>query len=314
MELHQVRYFLAVVKTLNFTKAAEQCNVTQPALTKGIQKLEGELGGELILRERQLTQLTDLGKMVLPMLERTLTAADAVRLHALDYQRKEIAPLRIGIVPSICPKIVMAPLTEIDRAIPGLRIEMLEAAAERLVEMLLAGDINVAVVGEVHSLPERVDHWKLFEERYVVVMALSHPLARSGVVRISELREETFLERVDCDVATRIRSLFDEAEGPRVKHRSSNEGQLQQMAAAGFGIMFAPEHRPRLESLAAIPIEGDPVRRSVQLLVMAGRRYSPALDAFVKTARVRDWAPEVGRRGGAAANDGCLRSPIAADA
>jgi DNA-binding transcriptional LysR family regulator len=62
MELHQVRYFLAVASTLNFTRAAEQCNVTQPALTKGVQKLEQELGGQLIYRERQLTQLTDLGK------------------------------------------------------------------------------------------------------------------------------------------------------------------------------------------------------------------------------------------------------------
>ena len=66
MELHQVRYFLAVASTLNFTRAAEQCNVTQPALTKGVQKLEQELGGQLIYRERQLSQLTDLGKEVLP--------------------------------------------------------------------------------------------------------------------------------------------------------------------------------------------------------------------------------------------------------
>jgi Bacterial regulatory helix-turn-helix protein, lysR family len=62
MEFHQVRYFLAVASTLNFTRAAEMCNVTQPALTKGVQKLEDELGGQLIYRERQLTHLTDLGK------------------------------------------------------------------------------------------------------------------------------------------------------------------------------------------------------------------------------------------------------------
>ncbi len=68
MELRQIRYFPAVVSTLNSTRAAEQCNVTQPALTKGVQKLEQELGGQLIHRERQLTQLTDLGKEVPPCL------------------------------------------------------------------------------------------------------------------------------------------------------------------------------------------------------------------------------------------------------
>jgi hypothetical protein len=72
-------------------------------------------------------------------------------------------------------------------------------------------------------------------------------------------------------------------------HRSAQESHLQQMASAGFVAILAPEHAPRLPSLAAIPIEGDPVRREVQLLAVAGRQYSPALDAFIKVARVRDW-------------------------
>ena len=110
MELHQVRYFLAVASTLNFTRAAEQCNVTQPALTKGVQRLEQELGGQLIYRERQLTQLTDLGKEVLPMLERTLASAEAVRRRAQEFQRKEVAPLKIGLAPSISASLVLDPM------------------------------------------------------------------------------------------------------------------------------------------------------------------------------------------------------------
>jgi DNA-binding transcriptional LysR family regulator len=65
------------------------------------------------------------------------------------------------------------------------------------------------------------------------------------------------------------------------------------MAAAGFGIVLAPEHMPRLASLKTLPIEGDPVQREVRLLTVQGRRYSPALDAFVKVARLRDWSLEV---------------------
>ena len=61
------------------------------------------------------------------------------------------------------------------------------------------------------------------------------------------------------------------------------------MAFAGLGAILAPEHAPRLPSLATIQIEGDPVRREVQLLAVAGRQYSPALDTFIKVARVRDW-------------------------
>ena len=72
MRLQQIRYFLALANTFNFTRAAEQCNVTQSALTKGVKRLEQELGGRLIYCERQPTQVTGLGKEVLPMLERTL--------------------------------------------------------------------------------------------------------------------------------------------------------------------------------------------------------------------------------------------------
>jgi hypothetical protein len=65
------------------------------------------------------------------------------------------------------------------------------------------------------------------------------------------------------------------------------------MAAAGFGVILAPEHMPRLPTLTTIPLEGDLVSREVRLLVVQGRRYSPALDAFVKVARLRDWSFEV---------------------
>ena len=124
MELHQVRYFLAVASTLNFTRAAEMCNVTQPALTKGVQKLEEELGGQLIYRERQLTHLTDLGKAVLPMLERALASTEAVRRRAREFQQKELAPLTIGLAPFISASLVLEPIAEIRKFLPGLHVEL----------------------------------------------------------------------------------------------------------------------------------------------------------------------------------------------
>lgn len=77
MEMHQIRYFLATARVLNFTRAADDCNVSQPSLTRAIQKLEDEFGGELFRRERSRTHLTDLGRQMLPHLERTLEAAHA---------------------------------------------------------------------------------------------------------------------------------------------------------------------------------------------------------------------------------------------
>src|SRR5262249_13588463 len=122
LQLYQVRYFLVLAKTLNFTRAAEQCNVTQPALTKAIQKLEQELGGTLIHRERHLTQLTELGKMILPTLEKIFAAAEAARLQAEGYRKKTIAPLKIGLAPSVSAALIMELLPELARIIPDLRV------------------------------------------------------------------------------------------------------------------------------------------------------------------------------------------------
>ncbi len=76
MEMHQIRYFLAVCDCLNFTRAAEPSNVTQPALTRAVQKLEEELGGLLFRRERKYTHMTDLGHLVRPQLEAILAQSE----------------------------------------------------------------------------------------------------------------------------------------------------------------------------------------------------------------------------------------------
>src|SRR4051794_16672935 len=222
MELHQVRYFLAVASTLNFTRAAEQCNVTQPALTKGVQKLEQELGGQLIHRERQLTQLTDLGKEVLPMLERTLASAETVRRRAQEFQRKEVAPLSIGLAPSISASLVLDPIAEIAKCVSGLHVELREGATEHLVDLLLEGEINAAMVGDVQDVPARMDDWSLFEERYVALLAPTHKPAKRPSISIDALRETILLERAGCDITPKIQRSYFPKEPLHLGHCSGH--------------------------------------------------------------------------------------------
>src|SRR6266511_5596282 len=93
MEMHQIRYFLAVCDCLNFTRAAETCNVTQPALTRAVQKLEEELGGLLFRRERKYTHMTDLGHLVRPQLEAILTQSEQAKTTAKSFLQLKDAPL-----------------------------------------------------------------------------------------------------------------------------------------------------------------------------------------------------------------------------
>jgi len=122
MELHQIRYFVALSRSLNFTRAAERCNITQPALIKAIQRLEGELGGELIYRERQFTKLTELGKLVLPRLEEILSAADDARRSAEDFRKRKETPLKIGLSTSVSAALLGAIAPKIVALHPTLQI------------------------------------------------------------------------------------------------------------------------------------------------------------------------------------------------
>ena len=104
MEMYQVRYFLALADTLNFTRAAEQCAVTQPALTRAIKLLEEELGGLLFHRERANSQLTELGQMVRPHLEHVYGKTQETKRLAKDFAQGKNTKLKLGIMCTIAPE------------------------------------------------------------------------------------------------------------------------------------------------------------------------------------------------------------------
>src|SRR5580704_14874598 len=101
MEMHQVRYFLAAAAELNFTKAAEKCNVSQPSLTRAIKHLEGELGGDLFRRERPQTQLTELGERMVPLMKQCYDSALGARSLASSIKSGEVGALRLAVSHSI---------------------------------------------------------------------------------------------------------------------------------------------------------------------------------------------------------------------
>lgn len=286
-----MRYFLALASSLNFTRAAEQCNVTQSALTKAIQKLERELGGDLIFRERQLTQLTDLGRLVRPTLEATVAALDSTRLHAKEYHRKAIAPFKLALTPCVSASLAAAPLSEMAAFMPGLQIELVEVDPGLVVGMLLDGEANAALTGDdIEDLPSRIDAWRLFREEFVVLAARNHRFAARETITLEALDDVPWLQLVGCGSVSKFwQGRSAQGIRTRILHRSRDMDHLQHMADVGLGVVLAPEHVPRLPSLIARSIEGQPLQRDVCLLVVSGRRYSPALDAFVKMARTRNW-------------------------
>src|SRR5512135_2495741 len=112
MEMHQIRYFLAVSQTLNFTRAAEECHVSQPALTRAIQALEDELGGQLVRRERTLSHLTELGQRMLLLMQCYESAVNAKSL-ARSFKTGGTTSLSIALSPTINIGLLTQPLKEL---------------------------------------------------------------------------------------------------------------------------------------------------------------------------------------------------------
>src|SRR6266850_599830 len=113
MEMHQVRYFLAVARTLNFTRAAEECNVAQPSLTRAIRQLEEELGGDLFRRERPHAIMTDLGDRMLPLLRQCYDSAAGARSLASSIKSGEVGSLRLALSRSIDLSLFLPHLSEL---------------------------------------------------------------------------------------------------------------------------------------------------------------------------------------------------------
>ncbi len=292
MEMHQVRYFLAVADTLNFTRAAEQCHVSQPALTRAIQQLEEELGGLLLRRERKLTHLTDFGRLIEPHLRQLHADADAAKSTARKFLSLEHAQIRLGVMCTVGPARFMSFLAGFRAANPGCELTLVEGVPRGLSQMLLAGELDLAVMAQPEPFNERLDVLPLYRERFGIAFPTGHRLEQQNRVRIGDVAEETYLRRINCEyrdyLAERLREL---GLAVRVGFQSEREDWIQMMVAAGFGVCFLPEFSPTIPGVRLQPVTDPEVLREVSLISMSGRRFSPAVLTFVRAIRAHNWSP-----------------------
>lgn len=288
MEMHQVRYFLAAARTLNFTRAASECNVTQPSLTRAIQKLEEEFGGELFRRERSLTHLTELGRLMVPHLERTFDAANAAKMLARGLGKDVQAPIAFGLGGGLSSHLLAA-LAEVTDALPGFQLSLLRADSAALVQALIKGEVDAAILAEPRERVNRFDRVELCTEDYCIIARRDSALATNGMPTLEQLTAVSWIES-DSDVAAEFRELC-QGQGivPEFRHTASSEDDLVTLVGAGMGCALAPVRRELPEGVIAVRHEALAIRRPVVFVTVAGRRRSPATDALLRAVRARSW-------------------------
>ncbi len=291
MEVQEIRYFLALADTLNFTRAAERCNVSQPALTRAIKSLEDKLGGgPLVHRERSNSHLTELGRMMRPYFEQVFAQMEQAKRQARDYVQLHNSKLTVGLMCTIGPSRLVDLFGSFTTHVDGVDLYIRDARASVLEEQLEKGDLDVAIYCKPESIEDNLHHLPLYEERFVIAMAPSHPLARLNAIRLQDLHKQRYLSRANCEYADYIGSIADEY-GVEIDqpYASERDDWIQAMVLAGLGYTMIPEYAVTLPGLVTRPLIEPEFTRSIKLITVRGRPHSPAVGAFVHEARRYDW-------------------------
>jgi DNA-binding transcriptional LysR family regulator len=291
MEMQQIRYFITLAQTLHFTRAAELCNVTQPALTRAIKQLEDELGGDLIRRERGSSHLTELGRRMLPLLQQCHDSAVSARSLARAVKSSEVAPLSLAVSRTVNMAGFVTPLSELFAAYPGAQLKIRRGGGPDVSALLRDGAAELVIAGPLGAGWDRLDSWPLFDEPYVLVVNTGHRLARQNVVEPSQLAGENFLCLTGCEMLETITATLAERQvAMSSAHEVDTDSDLISLLEANAGIAFVPASAPASPRLRRLDVQDLSLSRAVAVYAVAGRQRAPVATTLLNLLRAADWA------------------------
>ena len=241
LTLRQLRYLDALARHGNFGRAADECAVSQPALSMQIRQLENELGAELVTRRQGATVLTEAGaevaRRVGPILSATRDLADCVRHsgHLL------CGTLRLGVIPTLAPYVLPLLLPELHRSHPDLRLDLLETQTKSLLSELAQGALDVLLL----ALPLEKAGFEtivLFSDRFLLAVPADDPLPERARVskRDVNARELVLLEEGHC-LRDQALSYCSERDYAHNRLGATSLATVLQMVASGYGVTLLPE-------------------------------------------------------------------------
>ena len=283
MEFNQIRYFLAVCDTLNFTRAAEACAVSQPALTVAVRKLEDELGGPLFDRGGGSVEMTRLGLEMRDHLSRIARTRDAAKAAAAAVLTETAQPLHIGIGYTVGPVIFERCVAGYAKHDPSARLVLHDVAMTKYPELLRTGAIDAALIGSHRPPPPDCDFLAFCEEPMVLAMSRDDPLAATNIVTMDQLAAAPYLDRLRCDFRTDIMSMA-EANGYalNIVAQSKREDWLLRLVASGLGVTMMSQSMAAAAGVVTRPVEGIEFPRRIGLARLKNAQSAEA-------ERFADW-------------------------
>jgi LysR family hydrogen peroxide-inducible transcriptional activator len=291
MELHQLRYFLAVARFASFTRAAEHEHVAQPSLSQQVRKLEDELGVRLFDRLGRRIRLTDFGAHFRERARRALEEVEGARQEVAHLMGLRRGTVWVGVIPTIAPYLLPQTLAAFAKAYPSIAVSLKEDLTLPLLSQLTAGDLDLALM----SLPVKGQDL-IAEELFIENMALAVPKRhqlwrRHRPVRIAEVAEEPFLLLKDghCFRDDVLRICQRSRMNPHVVFEAGQFDTLMAMVEAGAGVTLIPEmaiRHFRRSNVGLLPFRSPQPSRSIGVVRSRGKLLTPAARAFMDLLRL----------------------------
>jgi DNA-binding transcriptional LysR family regulator len=291
MELYQIRYFLSICEYGGFSRAAEACDVSQPALTAAIKKLESEIGSPLFYREGKRLVLTELGTRMRPHLEHALGETQRAAAVVRNFHLLRQAPLRIGAMPSIGPLRLARFFAHFRSLHPGVELTVHEQELSGLLKELEANELDIAIVAPPGGVTDVFRTEALYSKRYVVAFAPAHPFESLEGITLADCSGKDYVDRLACELREAVSAICKQR-GVELyaAFRSDREDWVQSMVRAGLGFAFMPEHSVTLPGLLTRPLVDPPVERTVVAAEVRGRKRSPVAKLFFEAMHAYAWS------------------------
>lgn len=291
MEMQHARYFVSLANHLNFTKASEHCDVSQPSLTRAIQTLEAELGGPLFRRERANTHLTELGQLIQPYLTAVVENAAAAKVEACAYAQFGKVTLKIGVARSVAPTAMTRFMAKFHTDHPEVKFIIKAFDVDPLLDELKSGSVDLAIIGGPYKKNAKFHTFSLYSEIYSLCVHRQHPLADVDDIGFDSLAKFSFISREHCYFSKLFESdMFPTAlQSPSVLRTDRDDWALEAISAGlGYGVMA--QSLGRRADLISKPLDATRFASSIDAITVRGRQHSPAFGAFVRDARKFIWS------------------------
>lgn len=291
MNLHQLRYALAVMEARSFSRAAESCHVSQPSLSVAVAQLEAELGEALFDRTTRRVEVTPFGEYLASAMQDAMRGIEEVRLAAERFRGSADQVVRLGLSPLIDGRLLKRVIEPFERGWPGGQVILKECMLGDLEQRLETHKIDAAVTLAEARPQARIGRSPFYTEPLLYLPQGGEPDPVGGPVPIRELGGRTFVLTMDgCGLANSIRKLFHRS-GVRLQEypgQALSYDVVEEWVGLGIGASILPESKVKALRSCARPIvknNRQTASLSYELKWNARRRQRECVTAFVKHFR-----------------------------